>query len=426
MLRRLLVFWLLLLRHRLLLLLLLGREGHEVFVMLSLKCGQGGRRNVHLVCEGLRGDGAGPLLLLLHHHHVLRRGVLMNNDDGGVHVRSVEVNLRVLKEVDLALVGRRNLLVLLRLLRLLLVMVIKCFTLQRLLRVFELLRLGDRQRLGGNFLGDRFRLLGDGLHLGSNFVLLDAVLTVGGRRRRRRRVVLLSLAVLLLLILRPLRLEVSASLDRVKEILQVLEIRLPGLLGGLALQEVEKLFRRGRSVLLVLGVVQLSATDSLGEVVDEAELFFGEFDGVVVAVAEVSADSGLGQLKQHVLNFKNLSQLLSFALGLLKLFLLLELLPVLVLLLDQGLELTRQLSGELQGLENLLVLGDGQLLVSVQLLAALAVGAVSVQLGLPLFQVSNLLLEHLDGHPERGVASGHRGFHGGGLLGAGVLAGDRV
>ena len=65
------------------------------------------------------------------------------------------------------------------------------------------------------------------------------------------------------------------------------------------------------------------------------------------------------------LNFKNLSQLLSFALGLLKLFLFLELFLGLVLLLNQGLELTRQLSGELQGLEHLLVLGDGQLLVSV-------------------------------------------------------------
>ena len=45
---------------------------------------------------------------------------------------------------------------------------------------------------------------------------------------------------------------------------------------------------------------------------------------------------------------------------------------------------------------------------------------------LPLFQVSDLLLEHLDGQPERGVASRHGGVHGGGLLGAGVLAGDGI
>ena len=78
---------------------------------------------------------------------------------------------------------------------------------------------------------------------------------------------------------------------------------------------------------------------------------------------------------------------MSFTLGLLKLFLLLELLLGLILLLDQGLELTRQLPSELQGLEHLLVLGDGQLLVSVQLLASLAVGSVAIKLGLEIGKV---------------------------------------
>ena len=288
----------LLLRHRLLL-LLLGRESHEMLVMLLLQCGQGGRWNVHLVGESLRGNCAGGLLLLLHHHHVLRRRVLMNNDDGGVHVRRVEVDLRFLEEIDLALLRGMNLFVLLLQL---LVMVIKCFTLQRrllllrLLWVFELLRLRDRLRLGGNFLDDGLRFLGR-LNLGGNFVLLGAFFAVRGRRRRRRRVVLLPLAVLLLFVFGSLGLEVAASLDRVKQILQVLEIRLPGLLGGLPFQQVEQLLRRSRDVLLVLGVGQLSAGDSLGEVVDESELFFREFDGVVVAVGEVGADSGLGQLE---------------------------------------------------------------------------------------------------------------------------------
>ena len=78
---------------------------------------------------------------------------------------------------------------------------------------------------------------------------------------------------------------------------------------------------------------------------------------------------------------------MSFTLGLLKLFLLLELLLGLILLLDQGLELTRQLPSELQGLEHLLVLGDGQLLVSVQLLASLTVGSVAIKLGLEIGEV---------------------------------------
>ena len=86
---------------------------------------------------------------------------------------------------------------------------------------------------------------------------------------------------------------------------------------------------------------------------------------------------------------------MSFTLGLLKLFLLLELLLGLILLLDQGLELTRQLPSELQGLEHLLVLGDGQHLVRVQLLALLAVGSVAIQLGLEIGKVQvNTSLGH--------------------------------
>ena len=78
---------------------------------------------------------------------------------------------------------------------------------------------------------------------------------------------------------------------------------------------------------------------------------------------------------------------MSFTLGLLKLFLLLEFHLGLILLLDQSHELTRQLPSELQGLEHLLVLGDGQLLVSVQLLASLAVGSVAIKLGLEIGKV---------------------------------------
>ena len=78
---------------------------------------------------------------------------------------------------------------------------------------------------------------------------------------------------------------------------------------------------------------------------------------------------------------------MSFTLGLLKLFLLLELHLGLILLLDQSLELTRQIPSELKGLEHLLVLGDGQLLVSVQLLASLAVGSVAIKLGLEIGEV---------------------------------------
>ena len=78
---------------------------------------------------------------------------------------------------------------------------------------------------------------------------------------------------------------------------------------------------------------------------------------------------------------------MSFTLGLLKLFLLLKLHLGLILLLDQSLELTRQIPSELKGLEHLLVLGDGQLLVSVQLLASLAVGSVAIKLGLEIGKV---------------------------------------
>ena len=75
-------------------------------------------------------------------------------------------------------------------------------------------------------------------------------------------------------------------------------------------------------------------------------------------------------------------QLLSFAFGLLLLLLLLKLFPSLVLLTDQSLELTGQLPGKIQGLEDFLVLGNGQLLVLIELLATLAVGSVTVKLGL--------------------------------------------
>ena len=87
-------------------------------------------------------------------------------------------------------------------------------------------------------------------------------------------------------------------------------------------------------------------------------------------------------LRINYLNFKNLSQLLSLALGLFQLLLLQELLLGLVLFHDQSLELAGKLPCEVQGLEDLLVLRDCQLLVIVQLLSALMISSVSVKFSL--------------------------------------------
>jgi hypothetical protein len=87
------------------------------------------------------------------------------------------------------------------------------------------------------------------------------------------------------------------------------------------------------------------------------------------------------------LDFKDLSQLLSLALGLFQLLLLQELLLCLVFLHNQSLELTGELPSEVQGLEDFLVLGDGQLLVIVQLFAALIISSVNVELSLKRFEM---------------------------------------
>lgn len=120
---------------------------------------------------------------------------MMNDDNGGVHVRRVHVDLRVLKEVDLMrrmyrfvvwlLYLLRRLWLLLLLLRLL-VRVNKCFTRQRLLRLrvwFCELRRLYWLRFRDNFLDDRFGFL-RGFDLHVNLFFLGAFLTVGCGRRR--------------------------------------------------------------------------------------------------------------------------------------------------------------------------------------------------------------------------------------------------
>ena len=73
---------------------------------------------------------------------------------------------------------------------------------------------------------------------------------------------------------------------------------------------------------------------------------------------------------------------MSFTLGLFQLLLLEQFLPSLIFILDQGLELSRQFPSEFQSLDHFLVLGDGRLLVLVQLLAAVEVSAVAIEFGL--------------------------------------------
>ena len=271
---------------------------------------QRGRRNVHLVGEGLRGDGRVGLLLLLHHgQHVLGRGVV-DHDDGRVHVRRGHVDLRVLKEVDLLwwLLRRDDLLLLLLLFMVLFVRmgVDKCFAMLLLLLQLDELRFDLNRDLFGNHFLDRFGFRNNGGdrsrsfdNLGRHLLLL---FTVGGRVGFGG---LLSLSVFssgLLFLFRAFSLEISAGLDRVEKALQILEIRFPDFLRRLAFDQGDQLVGRVSDQLVVLVVREFSGRDGLGEVVDVAELFFGQFDGAVVAVAEVGFDLGLGHQRQEILN----------------------------------------------------------------------------------------------------------------------------
>merc|ERR1719270_2570507 len=216
------------------------------------------------------------------------------------------------------------------------------------------------------------------------------------------------------LVLSPPSLKIARCSDGVHQLCQVLVLDALHVGNGTRtmLCQSDKMFSRGGDLLFETSPVSVLAVggDKLAQLLQLRELVGCECGSSSLALGELGHHALLAQAGEQLANREHVSHLGKLLSGLFLLFSLRLLLPILGVVRGKLGKLPRQLASEVQGADHLVVLGNGSLLVFVQLFSTSLILAVSVQLALPLFQVADFLLddgESLGDHVVLRHACGH-------------------
>merc|ERR1719270_1478164 len=216
------------------------------------------------------------------------------------------------------------------------------------------------------------------------------------------------------LVLSPPSLKIARCSDGVHQLCQVFVLDALHVGNGTRtmLCQSDKMYSRGGDLLFETSPVSVLAVggDKLAQLLQLRELVSCERGGSSLALGELSHHALLAQAGEQLAYREHVSHLGKLLSGLFLLFSLRLLLPILGVVRSELGKLSRQLAREVQGANHLVVLGNGSLLVFIQLFSPSLILAVPVQLALPLFQVADFLLddgESLGDHVVLRHACGH-------------------